>query len=114
MDEPVEVRVVRGQQLAEAVREDLELFGVAELEEREHAVTFSSLPGGTAGTDRFLQRVQKFLTSKGKITGAWEEAAHGGGIDKAQRSGAARARNQQEQRPGGHQVRRRCPGARSR
>ena len=34
MDEPVEVRVVRGQQLAEAVREDLELFGVAELEER--------------------------------------------------------------------------------
>ena len=34
MDEPVEVRVVRGQQLAEAVREDLELFGLAELEER--------------------------------------------------------------------------------
>lgn len=34
MDEPAEVRVSRGQQLAEAVREDLELFGVAELEER--------------------------------------------------------------------------------
>ena len=32
---------------------------------------------------RFLQRVQAFLTSKGKITGAWEEAAQGGGIDKA-------------------------------
>lgn len=34
MDEPAEVRLARGQQLAEAVREDLELFGVAELEER--------------------------------------------------------------------------------
>jgi hexosaminidase len=32
----------------------------------------------------FLQRIQAFLTSRGKITGAWEEAAHGGGIDKAQ------------------------------
>jgi hexosaminidase len=32
---------------------------------------------------RFLQRVQTFLTSKGRITGAWEEAAQGGGIDKA-------------------------------
>lgn len=32
----------------------------------------------------FLQRIQAFLTSKGKITGAWEEAAHGGGIDKSQ------------------------------
>jgi hexosaminidase len=32
----------------------------------------------------FLKRIQAFLTSKGKITGAWEEAAHGGGIDKAQ------------------------------
>lgn len=31
----------------------------------------------------FLQRIQAFLTSKGKITGAWEEAALGGGIDKA-------------------------------
>jgi uncharacterized small protein (DUF1192 family) len=34
MDEPAEVRVVRGQRLIEAVREDLELFGVAELDER--------------------------------------------------------------------------------
>jgi hexosaminidase len=31
----------------------------------------------------FLKRVQTFLTSKGRITGAWEEAAMGGGIDKA-------------------------------
>jgi uncharacterized small protein (DUF1192 family) len=34
MDEPAEVRVGRGQRLAEAVREDLELFGVVELQER--------------------------------------------------------------------------------
>jgi uncharacterized small protein (DUF1192 family) len=34
MDEPAEARVGRGQRLAEAVREDLELFGVEELEER--------------------------------------------------------------------------------
>jgi uncharacterized small protein (DUF1192 family) len=34
MEEPAEVRVGRGQRLIEAVREDLELFGVAELEER--------------------------------------------------------------------------------
>ncbi|MBN9308532.1 beta-N-acetylhexosaminidase [Devosia sp.] len=31
----------------------------------------------------FLQRLQAFLTSRGRITGAWEEASHGGGIDKA-------------------------------
>lgn len=31
----------------------------------------------------FLQRLQAFLTAKGRITGAWEEASHGGGIDKA-------------------------------
>jgi hexosaminidase len=31
----------------------------------------------------FLQRVQAFLAEKGKITGAWEEASQGGGIDKA-------------------------------
>ena len=30
----------------------------------------------------FLKRIQAFLTSKGKIIGAWEEAAEGGGIDK--------------------------------
>ena len=34
MDEPVETRVGRGQRRIEAVREDLELYGVAELEER--------------------------------------------------------------------------------
>jgi len=31
----------------------------------------------------FLRRVQAFLRSRGKITGAWEEACEGGGIDKA-------------------------------
>jgi hexosaminidase len=31
----------------------------------------------------FLRRIQDFLTARGKITGAWQEAAHGGGIDKA-------------------------------
>lgn len=30
----------------------------------------------------FLRRLQDFLTAQGKITGAWEEAALGGGIDK--------------------------------
>lgn len=34
MDEPAEVRVGRGQRLAEAVKEDLELFAVGDLEER--------------------------------------------------------------------------------
>ena len=34
MDEPAEIRVGRGQRLTEAVREDLELFGIGELEER--------------------------------------------------------------------------------
>lgn len=34
MEEPVDVRVGRGQRLLEAIREDLELYGVAELEER--------------------------------------------------------------------------------
>jgi hexosaminidase len=42
--------------------------------------------GGTGPAElqaAFLRRVQAFLTSKGRITGAWEEAAMGGGIDKA-------------------------------
>ena len=30
-----------------------------------------------------LRRLQTFLSARGKITGAWEEAAQGGGIDKA-------------------------------
>ncbi len=34
MDEPVETRVGRGQRLTETCREDLELYGVTELEER--------------------------------------------------------------------------------
>lgn len=34
MEDPAEVRVGRGQRLVEATREDLELYGVAELEER--------------------------------------------------------------------------------
>jgi len=34
MEEPAEVRFGRGQRLMEAVREDLELYGVSELEER--------------------------------------------------------------------------------
>jgi uncharacterized small protein (DUF1192 family) len=34
MEEPAEVRVGRGQRLIEACREDLELYGMSELEER--------------------------------------------------------------------------------
>lgn len=34
MEEPAEVRIGRGQRLMEAIREDLELYGVVELEER--------------------------------------------------------------------------------
>jgi len=34
VDEPADVRIGRGQRLAEAVREDLELYSVGELEER--------------------------------------------------------------------------------
>jgi uncharacterized small protein (DUF1192 family) len=34
MDEPADVRIGRGQRLLEAVREDLDLYGVSELEER--------------------------------------------------------------------------------
>jgi uncharacterized small protein (DUF1192 family) len=34
MEEPAEVRISRGERLVEATREDLELYGVAELEER--------------------------------------------------------------------------------
>lgn len=43
---------------------------------------------GLSGTSElqahFLREIQAFITSRGKITGAWEEAAHGGGIDKSQ------------------------------
>ena len=34
MEEPAEVRIGRGQRLLEAVREDLDLYAVSELEER--------------------------------------------------------------------------------
>jgi uncharacterized small protein (DUF1192 family) len=34
MEEPAEVRIGRGQRLIEAIREDLDLYGIAELEER--------------------------------------------------------------------------------
>lgn len=34
MEEPADVRLGRGQRLVEATREDLELYGVSELEER--------------------------------------------------------------------------------
>lgn len=34
MDEPADVRIGRGQRLSEALKEDLELYAVAELEER--------------------------------------------------------------------------------
>lgn len=34
MDEPADVRMGRGQRLTEACREDLDLYAVAELEER--------------------------------------------------------------------------------
>ncbi|WP_417307781.1 beta-N-acetylhexosaminidase [Devosia sp.] len=40
--------------------------------------------GGTGAAPlqaHLLQRIQSFLTSQGKITGAWEEAAQGGGVD---------------------------------
>jgi uncharacterized small protein (DUF1192 family) len=38
MEEPQDVRVGRGQRLTEAMREDLELYGVSELEERIEAL----------------------------------------------------------------------------
>jgi uncharacterized small protein (DUF1192 family) len=34
MDEPADVRLGRGQRLSEALKEDLELYAVAELEDR--------------------------------------------------------------------------------
>lgn len=38
MEDPVETRILRGQRLAEAMREDLELYGLVELEERIEAL----------------------------------------------------------------------------
>jgi hexosaminidase len=41
---------------------------------------------GTSGAAplqaHMLKRLQAFLTAHGRITGAWEEASHGGGIDR--------------------------------
>jgi uncharacterized small protein (DUF1192 family) len=34
MEEPADIRPIRGQRLSDALREDLELYAVAELEER--------------------------------------------------------------------------------
>ncbi|CAN7529357.1 DUF1192 domain-containing protein [Phenylobacterium sp. LjRoot225] len=34
MDEPTDIRLARGQRLTDALREDLELYAVAELEDR--------------------------------------------------------------------------------
>ncbi|HKR89869.1 MAG TPA: DUF1192 domain-containing protein [Phenylobacterium sp.] len=38
MDEPADVRLGRGQRLNEALKEDLELYAVAELEDRINAL----------------------------------------------------------------------------
>lgn len=38
MDEPADVRLSRGQRLNEALKEDLELYAVAELEDRIEAL----------------------------------------------------------------------------
>ncbi len=54
MEEPADVRIGRGQRLVEAVREDLELFGVAELEERI-AVLQSEIARVQAQIDRKRQ-----------------------------------------------------------
>lgn len=49
---------------------------------KAHLATLGS--GGTPQLQAdFLRRVQAMLTARGRITGAWEEASHGGGIDKA-------------------------------
>ena len=51
MDEPAEARILRGQRLLEAVREDLDLFGVSELEERIEVLQ-SEIARVTAQIDR--------------------------------------------------------------
>lgn len=40
--------------------------------------------GAAALQAELLRHMQEFLAARGKITGAWEEAAHGGGLDKSQ------------------------------
>ncbi len=58
--------------------------GLVELEEHEHAAAFASLPAGTVGTDRFLQRVQ---------TGGVGGLNLGRGAFDKSTLGAAKARN---------------------
>ncbi len=41
-------------------------------------------PGAAPLQAHFLRRVQEMVSAAGRITGAWEEAAQGGGIDKAE------------------------------
>ena len=54
-----------GSPMAEALGRELSVSGAAPLQAH------------------FLRRIQTMLRARGKITGAWEEAAQGGGIDKA-------------------------------
>ena len=65
MEEPAEVRIGRGQRLAEAMREDLELYGVVELKERLEALEaeiarvkaqIARKEAGRAAADAFFSR----------------------------------------------------------
>jgi hypothetical protein len=56
--------------------------GLVELEEFEHVAAFTSLTGGSAGTDRYLQRVQTggaggLNIGKGRLAGAQEKQSAG-------------------------------------
>ncbi len=51
MDEPADIRIGRGQRLAEALREDLELFGLEEL-----AARIEALEGEIARTRAQIER----------------------------------------------------------
>jgi uncharacterized small protein (DUF1192 family) len=51
MDEAADVRIGRGQRLLEAMKEDLELYGIAELEERVEVLQ-SEIARVTAQMDR--------------------------------------------------------------
>jgi uncharacterized small protein (DUF1192 family) len=51
MDEPADIRICRGQRLAEALREDLELFGLEEL-----AARIAALEGEIARTRAQIER----------------------------------------------------------
>ena len=58
MDEPAEMRVGRGQRLSEAVKEDLELFAVSDLEER-----IEILRGEIARSEAQIARKQTSLSA---------------------------------------------------